>query len=244
MDPKIMGPMRVNMNKARNELKLIDPEEKHWFCGGNRSIAIAAELLQQGKIIAIPTDTVYGLAGLASNYNAIQQMYKIKKRDENKPLAICLSNVNEINTWGITNEIPRNLLENLLPGPFTICLRRTIALNPALNPGIETIGIRVPKSKFVRSVAKLAGPLALTSANVSGQPSSFHPDEFSELWPDLDGIFYQSRNTVNELDDYRIGSTVIDLSQTGYYKIVRRGINSNVILEKLKKSGLKNIEDK
>jgi len=244
MDSNTIGPMRVNMNKARNELKLIEPDEKHWFCGGNRSIAIAAELLQQGKIIAIPTDTIYGLAGLASNYNAIQRMYKIKKRDENKPLAICLSNVNEINTWGIVNEIPSRLLENLLPGPYTICLQRTAALNPALNPGIETIGIRVPGNKFVRSVAKLVGPLALTSANLSGQPSSFHPDEFRELWPDLDGIFYQARNVIKEMDDYRIGSTVIDLSQSGYYKMVRQGIDSHVILKKLKKYGLKDIEDK
>lgn len=242
MTPSEMGPMRVKMNKARNELELLEPEEKHWFCGGDRSIAMAAELLQQGKVIAIPTDTVYGIAGVASNYCAIQHMYHIKKRDETKPLAICLSNVNEIGTWGVLDEIPPRMLESLLPGPFTICLRRTAALNPALNPGLETVGIRVPLSKFVRSVAQIVGPLALTSANVSSQPSSFHPEEFRELWPELDGIFHEQQNSVKKTDNRRVGSTVVDLSQAGYYKVVRHGIGADYLFGKLQKYGLKNID--
>ncbi|EZA54788.1 YrdC domain-containing protein, mitochondrial, partial [Ooceraea biroi] len=243
MKPSEMGPMRVKMNKARNELKLIDKEEKHWFCGGDRSVAMAAELLQQGKVIAIPTDTVYGLACSASNYRAIQRMYEIKRRDENKPLAICLSNVKEIGTWGIVDDIPPRIFTNLLPGPYTMCLRRTAALNSALNPGVETVGIRVPNSNFVRSVAKLVGPLALTSANVSSQPSSFHPDEFKELWPELDGIFYQSRNNRKEIEERRVGSTVVDLSRPGYYRIVRHGIGKDLLVSCLKTIGLNNIED-
>jgi len=69
--------------------------------------------------------------------------------------------------------VSNELLHELLPGPVTVVFQRTAALNPSLNPGSSTIGIRVPASGFVCDVAQCCGePLALTSANVSDQPSS------------------------------------------------------------------------
>ncbi|KYM98447.1 YrdC domain-containing protein, mitochondrial [Cyphomyrmex costatus] len=214
---------------------MFGPKEKHFFCGGNRSVAMAVELLRQGKVIAVPTDTVYGLACLAADSHAIQRLYEIKQRDERKPLAICLSNVKEVCIWGITDDIPAGMLEDLLPGPYTICLRRMPALNKALNPGVDTVGIRVPNDKFIRSVAKIAGPLALTSANISKEPSSVHPDEFCALWPQLDGIFHSSSNSKKQTDMRRVGSTVVDVSKPGYYSIVRSGISAHVIIRILHK---------
>lgn len=223
-------------------MKIFGPEEKHFFCGGNRSIAMAAELLSQGKVIAVPTDTVYGLACLATDSRAIQRLYEIKRRDEGKPLAICLSNVKEIGKWGILDGVPTGMLEVLLPGPYTICLRRTRALNRALNPGIDTVGIRVPNDKFIRSVAQIAGPLALTSANVSNEPSSLHPDEFCALWPELDGVFHKEKNSKKQANERRVGSTVVDLSKPGYFTVVRRGINAHGIIGTLYRYGLKMVE--
>lgn len=241
MTPVWMGPVKENMDNAKAELKLIPPTEKHWLCGGNRSVAIAATLLEQGKVIAVPTDTIYGLAGLASDIFAIQRLYEIKKRDGTKPLAICLSTVNDVSQWAVTDDLPPRLLEKLLPGPYTVILRRKSSLNPALNPDIDNVGIRVPGSKFIRSVAKIVGPIALTSANVSNEPSSLHPDEFSALWPELDGIFRDISKSVNTNDGRRVGSTVVDLSRPGYYQIVRCGIDVNVISGVLKKAGLRKI---
>lgn len=236
-----MGPMKVIMNKAKEEMKMLQSDEKHFFCGGDRSIAMAAEMLRQGKVIALPTDTVYGLACLATDTCAIQRLYEIKRRDEGKPLAICLSNVKEVGTWGILDDIPANMLEQLLPGPYTICLRRTPALNRALNPGIDTVGIRVPDNKFIRSVAQIAGPLALTSANVSSEPSSLNPYEFRALWSEVDGIFHDSNNCRKQIDQRRVGSTVVDISKPGCFTVVRHGINANLIIGKLRKYKLKNI---
>lgn len=217
-------------------MKILGPEEKHFFCGGDRSVAMAAEMLRQGKVIAVPTDTVYGLACLAANSQAVQRLYKIKQRDEGKPLAICLSNVKEIGTWGILDDTLVHILERLLPGPYTMCLQRTSVLNQALNPGLDTVGIRVPNDKFVRSVAKIVGPLALTSANVSGEPSSLHPNDFHALWPELDGIFHRHNNS--KKDKHRVGSTVVDVSKPGYFMVVRHGINANYIIRILCKYGL------
>ncbi|XP_046834171.1 yrdC domain-containing protein, mitochondrial [Vespa crabro] len=240
MNPSTIGPMKVLLNAAAEQINLLGPEEKHWFIGGDRSIAIAVELLNKGEIIAIPTDTIYGFAGSIKNDKAIKRLYEIKKRDQHKPLAICIDNVNNIHQWGIIDELPPLLKETLLPGPFTIVLKRTKALNPSLNPGVDNVGIRVPDYKFIRSVAKLAGPLALTSANESNKLSSVHPNEFSELWPELAGIFYQqaeNKKHVSELQ--RLGSTVIDLSQAGQYKILRKGIKLKYCTEVLRRYGLK-----
>ncbi|XP_032678216.1 yrdC domain-containing protein, mitochondrial isoform X2 [Odontomachus brunneus] len=237
-----MGPVKESLDNARSELKLIPSTEKHWLCSGNRSVAIAATLLQQSKVIAMPTDTVYGFAASASDVEAIQRLYDIKKRVESKPLAICLSNVDEVTQWAVTNELPPLLLEKLLPGPYTVILKRKPSLNPALNPGTDSVGIRVPNSKFIRSVAKIIGPIALTSANVSKEPSSLHPDEFSTLWPELDGIFYAITNTMKKKDARRVGSTVVDLSQPGCYEIVRNGIAARIISGILKKAGLRKVQ--
>lgn len=234
-----MGPVKTSMNHAKSELKLIPPTEKHWLCGGDRSIVMAAALLEQSKVIAVPTDTIYGLAGLASDVFAIERMYEIKKRDEKKPLAICLNNVNEIPQWAITDTLPPRLLENLLPGPYTIILKRKPSLNPVLNRGTNKVGIRVPNSKFIRSVAKIVGPIALTSANISNEPSSLYPEEFSALWPELDGIFHDMPPTMKKKKERRVGSTVVDLTQPGCYEIVRHGIGADIILSILRKAGLK-----
>lgn len=240
MNPNTMGPMKVLLNAAAKQIDLLDPEEKHWFIGGDRSIAIAVELLNKGEIIAIPTDTIYGFAGSIKNDKAIKRLYEIKKRDHHKPLAICIDNVNNIHQWGIIDELPPNLKETLLPGPFTIVLKRTKTLNPYLNPGVDNVGIRVPDYKFIRSIAKLAGPLALTSANESNKLSSVHPNEFSELWPELAGIFYhqaENKTYISELK--RTGSTVIDLSKAGQYKILREGIKLKYCIKVLHHYGLK-----
>lgn len=87
MNPNTMGPIKQRLNHAQETIKSL-PGNNQWLCGGFRSAAVAAELLRKGKIIAIPTDTIYGLAGLAQNDEAIERLYEIKKRDANKPLAI------------------------------------------------------------------------------------------------------------------------------------------------------------
>ncbi|EFN88220.1 YrdC domain-containing protein, mitochondrial [Harpegnathos saltator] len=242
MNPTTMGPVKEHMDNAKAELKLIPETEKHWLCGGNRSIGIAATLLQQNKVIAVPTDTIYGLACLASSTEAIERLYQIKKRDERKPVAICLSNVKDVTQWAVTDNLPSCLLEKLLPGPYTIILKHKSNLNPALNPDIDNIGIRVPSSRFMRSIAKIVGPIALTSANISNKPSTLYPDEFSMLWPELDGIFYDL-TCMKRTNAHRVGSTVVDLSQPGFYKIVRHGIAAHIILGIMQKAGLISITD-
>lgn len=243
MSQKHIGPIHVLMEASEKQMELLGPTEKHWYIGGNRSTATAVTLLKKGEIIAVPTDTIFGFAGCVENDQAIQKLYDIKKRSKQKPLAICLSNVKEIQEWGVTSYMPPNLIENLLPGPFTIVLERTAQLNPALNPGVKNVGIRVPNDKFLNIVAKLAGPLALTSANESNKPNSRHPNQFCNLWPQLGGIFYKTVIEKQVHPQNLKGSTVIDLSQPGYYKILREGVGLKWGIYLLKKYQLKPSDD-
>nr|XP_012141564.1 PREDICTED: yrdC domain-containing protein, mitochondrial [Megachile rotundata] len=234
--------MKTLLNSASMDLKTLRKSNKHWNCRGRRSVAIAATLLQQNSIVAIPTDTVYGLAGVVSNNATIQMLYNIKSRDTSKPLSISVSSVSDIKMWGITDHLPADLLPTILPGPYTVILKRTPALNPALNPDIDTVGIRVPKFHFINCVSRLTGPLALTSANESNEPSCLYASEFEKLWPLLGGIFYDGTIHGRSNERLRKGSTIVDLSQPGCYKIVRRGVGALSLCITLKHFGLEKDE--
>lgn len=218
------GPVKDTLNHVVETLRML-PDEQHWFCGGLRSACVAVDALRKNQVIAVPTDTIYGFAALAQNKEAIDNLYAIKGRAKTKPLAITLSTVREIREWAEIDHVPFRLLTDLLPGPVTVVLKRKRTLNPALNPGHDSVGIRVPKAKFIRYVCKLVGePLALTSANVSNEPSSVHPDEFSSLWAQLGPIFYEVPDKNLLMESQRVGSTVVDLTELGKFKILRKGV--------------------
>ena len=182
----------------------------------------AAQLVLEGKVIALPTDTVYGVAVAAQNTQAVKQLYKIKGRDRKKPVAICVNSVKSISCWGKVDGLPTGLLDALLPGPVTVVLERTLDLNPTLNSDTSKVGIRIPDSEFVLQLCKRLGtPLALTSANASNEPSSLAPEEFQSLWPHLAAVFHCGR--IGDSTSSRAGSTVVDLSVPGKYHIVRPG---------------------
>ncbi|XP_077977209.1 threonylcarbamoyl-AMP synthase-like [Glandiceps talaboti] len=185
------------------------------------AVVIAAESLKKGNVIALPTDTIYGVAALAQSTEAVQQLYNIKGRNGSKPIAICVSELKDIEKWGQMT-VPTNLLQDLLPGPVTTVLERTPSLNPELNPNTKLVGIRIPNYDFIRRVcAMIDEPLALTSANISASKSTLCVEEFQELWSKLDVIFDGGK--IGETEESRSGSTVVDLSCTGFYKIVRPG---------------------
>lgn len=213
------------------------------LCGSDdEAVALAVKCLENGEIIALPTDTIYGLAVDASNSTAIASLYEVKGRDNKKPFAICVKSVSEVKKWGVTDDLPKGLLTDLLPGPVTLLLNRKHVLNPDLNPGVTKVGIRVPGitlHPFISYVsAVFKNPLALTSANLSNEPSSVSVEEFKVLWPKLGAVFYDG-NGKGSNHQTREGSTIVDLSEKGYFKVTRPGIAYNQTLKTLQKYGLK-----
>ncbi|KAJ0793082.1 putative YrdC-like domain, DHBP synthase RibB-like alpha/beta domain superfamily [Helianthus annuus] len=89
----------------------------------------AVEALRAGKVIAVPTDTLYGFACDACNIEAVNRIYEIKGRKHTSPLAICVGDVKDIGRFAVTDHLPIGLLEGLLPGPVTVVLTRGLVTN-------------------------------------------------------------------------------------------------------------------
>ncbi|XP_078181232.1 DHBP synthase RibB-like alpha/beta domain-containing protein isoform X1 [Carex rostrata] len=197
----------------------------------------AIDAIKAGNVIAVPTDTLYGFACDACSAEAVNRIYEIKGRKLTSPLAICVADVADIPRFAIADHLPIGLLDQLLPGPVTVILKRgsSSVLEKSLNPGLESIGVRVPDFDFIRSVARGSqSALALTSANLSGQPSSVSIRDFEELWPQC-SLVYDG----GTLPAGRAGSTVVDLVNPGLYKILRDGSAREETTAILQNFGLK-----
>lgn len=203
--------------------------------GVERAVSLACEILLRGGVIALPTDTIYGVAALAKQQASVERLYSIKRRDLQKPLAICVGRIDEIYEYcNVPGNVERRLMESLLPGKVTLCFERSAKLPAFFNPQTSTVGVRIPNSLFVRGLcATLGEPLALTSANISNERSTIEVREFESLWPKLDAVFDgvcesdedDRKQSENSEEWKRAGSTVVDLSHAarGAYRLIRPG---------------------
>ncbi|OXB66420.1 hypothetical protein ASZ78_011954 [Callipepla squamata] len=191
--------------------------------GCGEAVEAAVGALREGGLVAVPTDTVYGVACLAQDSRAVRSIYSLKGRNGTKPLAICLGDVEHIYRYCHVN-VPDELLHDLLPGPVTLVLKRSEELNKDLNPFTSLVGVRIPNHLFIRELARACpGPLALTSANVSSQASTLTVSEFRDLWPQLSLVVDGGPIGDVQSPECRLGSTVVDLSVSGRFTIIRPG---------------------
>ena len=150
------------------------------------ALKAAAEILLRGGVAAIPTDTVYGFAALVHDEKAIERLYRIKERSQNKSIAVLLGDA--VQAPEVAHEFPakaRRLAEKYWPGALTLIFRKKPGIPDAVTAGGETIGIRMPDMELTRELIRAAGkPLAAPSANTSGKRSSVSAREVLE---DLDG---------------------------------------------------------
>ncbi|XP_071309192.1 threonylcarbamoyl-AMP synthase [Agelaius tricolor] len=208
-----------------------EPGPAEW----NEAVAAAAGALQAGGLVAVPTDTVYGVACLAQDSAAVRSIYSLKGRNGAKPLAICLGDVERLYRYCHVN-VPEELLRDLLPGPVTLVLERSEELNKDLNPFTSLVGVRIPDHPFMRDLARACpGPLALTSANISSQGSTLSVLEFQDLWPQLSLVVDGGPIGDIQSPECRLGSTVVDLSVSGKFSIIRPGCALTPTVEILKK---------
>ncbi|XP_054427961.1 threonylcarbamoyl-AMP synthase isoform X1 [Pteronotus mesoamericanus] len=149
-------------------VRAASPERAGW----TEALRAAVAELRAGAVVAVPTDTLYGLACSASCSAALGAVYHLKGRSEAKPLAVCLGRVADVYRYCHVR-VPEGLLKDLLPGPVTLVMERSEELNKDLNPFTPLVGIRIPDHAFMQDLAQMfGGPLALTSANLSSQASS------------------------------------------------------------------------
>jgi L-threonylcarbamoyladenylate synthase len=188
------------------------------------TIRESVRVLRDGGVIAVPTDTVFGLVALYDIPEAIQDIFRIKGRPDDKPLPLLLGTASELPL--ITPNVPDvvwPLIEQVWPGPVTIIFESHPYILEALTGGTGTVGARVPASDPVLDILEaLSLPLASTSANISGQPPATTVSEvFVRFGSDVSD---QPRVDliVDPLDAVGSGrpSTVVDLS--GPTVLIRR----------------------
>jgi L-threonylcarbamoyladenylate synthase len=141
----------------------------------------AISILKDGGLVALPTDTVYGIAADAWNGKAVSKLYKVKNRSELKSIPVLLHGEAAIGEVAEDSDgRVRALAAAFWPGPLTIVVNRIPTL-PSEVSATTTVGIRAPNHEFALALLKNYGPLATTSANLSGQPSATTADQVLEI---------------------------------------------------------------
>jgi L-threonylcarbamoyladenylate synthase len=169
----------------------------------------AVDIIRNGGTVAFPTDTVYGLAAYPFKAEFVERLYIVKGRNSSRAIAVLISSSLELKRVAITpNPSALRLAGQFWPGPLTLVLLRHPSLPEALSP-LPTIGVRVPDHPVALALLRLAGPLAVTSANLSGMENTSTAKE----------VLAQLKGRVNlVLDGGRtpggVPSTVVDCTVT------------------------------
>ena len=189
----------------------------------------AAQIILQGGAVAFPTETFYGLAGDALNERALQNIFRIKGREENKPLLLLVAD----RSWvpGLVGEISPlagRLIERFWPGPLTLVFEASPHLPAILTANTEKVGLRISSHPVAQSLVHAVGrAITGTSANLSGQPSiSTAGEVFQALGEKLDAILDGGKTAGG------LGSTILDVSGITP-KILREGAISREELAQL-----------
>lgn len=146
----------------------------------------AASLLQQGEVVAFPTETVYGLGANALNPKAVEKIFQAKGRPNDNPLIVHCSSRDQLGD--LVENIPvaaQLLMDKFWPGPLTLVLPKSAVIPLEVTAGLKTVGIRIPDHPLALELIEKTGfPLAAPSANLSGRPS---PTRAEHVWVDLQG---------------------------------------------------------
>ena len=179
----------------------------------------AAEIIKTGGLVAVPTETVYGLAGNGLDEEAVKQIYEVKGRPQVKPLSLMVPGAEAMDRY--CEDVPqgaRLLAERFWPGPLTIVLKAKDNIPPIVLAGGDTVGLRCPDHPMTLELLKKAGvPFAAPSANPSGEES---PKTAQKVWDYFSG---RIEGIING-GECGIGreSTIISMAQKPY-RILRQG---------------------
>ncbi len=156
------------------------------LCDEQKGIAEAAEILKRGGVVAIPTETVYGLAASAYDCGAIKKVFSAKGRPQDNPLIVHIADMEMLTD--VACDIPKTaflLAQKFWPGPLTLVLPRNEKIPAAVSAGLSTVAVRMPSNSVAHNIIECSGlPLAAPSANKSGSPS---PTRAQHVISDLDG---------------------------------------------------------
>ena len=195
----------------------------------NNEIDEIAQILKNDGVIAVPTDTVYGLCACMNSKKAQENLIKIKNRPENKNFPVMCANLEQIKKIAQVSEKTEKIIKSLMPGPITLILKKTASVPEFVNKNSNEIGIRMATSKALEKlILKIGEPIFMTSANLSGKPVCKSQNEIKNTLPMIDGILEGKVM-------YDQSSTILDCT-TDEIKIIRQGPISMNQIKKFNKN--------
>ncbi|MDP9238620.1 MAG: L-threonylcarbamoyladenylate synthase [Chloroflexota bacterium] len=129
----------------------------------------AANVLRNGGVVALPTDTVFGLCAVASDASAVERVYEIKARDPSQPMPLFVASTEQAGLIADMPETARLLAAKFWPGALTLVLRKKTSFQTRAAASGDTVGVRMPDDPFLLEAAAQLGPLTGTSANIAGR---------------------------------------------------------------------------
>ena len=183
----------------------------------DKNIKLTKEEIKN-KIIAFPTDTVFGVGALIDDLEAIDKIYELKHRDYSKPLAILASSIDDIIPYvkEVTEDV-KEIMNKYWPGALTIIFNKNENVSDKITAGFKTIAFRIPNCNISLDILKQTGPLATTSVNISGNTPLNDYQEINKYFGEnID--FIVSENVLSS----NISSTIIDVT-SNKIKIIRQG---------------------
>ena len=180
------------------------------------NIQKAITCIKNEEVVGIPTETVYGIGVDPLSQAAVDKIFNLKERDENKPLSILVHSFHDLIKLKIISKIPE-IVELYWPGPLTIIVESE--LNFANGVGTKnpnSIGVRVPDNELTLELLKKTGPLAVTSANISGQEDITNEKDAESVFGDKIGHYLQGSAL------HGSGSTIVDFRDEEF-KVIREG---------------------
>lgn len=186
--------------------------------GREEAIADAADALRAGELVVLPTDTVYGIAADAFSTIGTASIFAAKKRQRSVPLPIMVRGPKQL--IGITRQVPvaaERLMAAYWPGELTIVIASEPNLRWDLGDDQGTVAVRMPLDDVTLAVIRAVGPLALTSANISGQPPATTVEEAQEQFGDAVRYYLDDGPRASSLP-----STIVDLTRSSPH-ILRTG---------------------
>ncbi|MBF5058850.1 L-threonylcarbamoyladenylate synthase [Candidatus Neptunochlamydia vexilliferae] len=163
------------------------PIDREKLSDANHHLEAAARKLQQGGLVAFPTETTYGLGAIILNVPAIERLFAAKGRPADRSLPVQVANIEQVKF--VAKDLPSEvfaLAKRFLPGPLTLVLKKHPNLCSKVTAGKETVAIRIPSDPIALRLIELTGcPLAVPSANQSGKPS---PTTAAHVLEDLNGL--------------------------------------------------------
>ena len=194
----------------------------------SRDVRLAARYIQEGRLVAFPTETVYGLGANVFEPKAVAKIFELKQRPFFDPLIVhvcALEIVRDlVAAWDERIEL---LAREFWPGPLTLVLPKSAKVPDIVCAGLDTVAIRMPDHALALELIRLSGcPLAAPSANKFGRLSPTTPEHVFKQLPDVDLILDGGRTKVG------LESTIISLNQNGF-TILRYGIITRKQIEKI-----------